>query len=115
MRIDAGFEQNYYVQLNRGENHYINDARIQNPPSAFNPKLGPTPLMDCLYELESRQTPVTEKSEFGTVEYFSVLPPFRRTIYIDRFIDPWWHDPAKAATRPDPQMLPKDLVKQYRR
>ena len=46
--------------------------------------------------------------------YFSYLPPFQRTIFIDKFKDPWWLNPARAATQPVPrQLISEILLREY--
>jgi hypothetical protein len=113
-QIDGGFEHDYWTQL-ESQGH-INDARLRNPPGAYDRSRGPLPAMHVLYRLESTPTSVTTSTVFGTVRYFSLLPPFHRLVLIDRFTDPWWLDPKRAATRPadTKQSLPKVLLDQYR-
>jgi hypothetical protein len=113
-QIDGGFEHNYWTQVQL--DGHINDVRIQNPRDAYRSDRGPTPDMHVLYRLESRRTAVTTYTSFGTQDYFSFLPPFHRRFYIDRFVDPWWLDPAKAATRPvEKSLIPQALLDQYPR
>ena len=113
-QIDAGLEHDYRVQIALGG--FINDARLSNPPGAYNPDKGPTPGMHVIYRLESGPSSVTRLTHFGSVNYFSMLPPFHRRIFIDEFVEPWWNDPVKAATRPvEKQLLPPSLLEQYRR
>jgi hypothetical protein len=113
-QIDGGFEHDYWTEL-QADGH-INDARLRNPPGAYDRTKGPTPAMRTLYRLESNQTAVTASTPFGSVSYFSLLPPFHRTVCIDRFKDTWWLDPVRAATRPadTKQLLPKVLLDQYK-
>jgi len=113
-RIDAAFEHNYWVQVTR-QNH-VNDPRVQTPSGAYDKHKGPTPALDVEYRLESEPTSVSVPTEFGTVDYFSILPPFHRRFYIDRYTDRWWHYPERAATRPvERPLLPPLLLEQYRR
>ena len=114
-QIDAGFEHDYWIELET--NGHINDARLRNPPGAYDKTKGPTPSIKPLYRLESKKTSATTSTPFGSVSYLSLIPPFHRVIYIDRFIDAWWLDPVKAATRPADtrQLLPRILLDQYKR
>jgi hypothetical protein len=112
-QIDAGLEHDYWVQVQLGG--HINDARLRNPPGTYNPRMGPTPEMRVEYRLESQPGRVTRRTDLGFVDYFSMLPPFHRRIFIDQFPDPWWNDERKAATRPvEKQLLPGSLLEQYR-
>jgi hypothetical protein len=111
-QIEAGFEHNYWTQgLLAG---HVNDLRVRNPANAYDRTKGPTPAMHMLYRLESEPTAVTSRTPFGTISYFSLLPPFHRTFCIDRFTDPWWLNPTRAATQPvERSLLPKVLLEQY--
>jgi hypothetical protein len=103
-QIDAGFEFDYWTEAD--EFGHINDARLRTPIGAYDPSRGPTPHLDFVYRLESKPTAATVPSAFGQVDYFSLLPPFHRTVWIDTFPDP--------AKRPlSRQLLPKTLIDQY--
>lgn len=75
---------------------YINDDRLENPPGAYQLALHP-PLEDCGYwfgplvpALHFQYVLTVEKrsclvpSQYPDVTYSTWLPPFRRTIYIER-------------------------------
>jgi hypothetical protein len=96
--IDAGFEFCNETQVL--ETGYVNDPRIKIPRGAFKPHEGPTYIVQSKYRLEFESASDTKPSEFGYVDYTTYLYPFHRRIYIDQYIDPWWLDPRKAATRP---------------
>jgi hypothetical protein len=106
--IDAGFEYTYWLQASR--TGHINDARLENPVDSFDPTKGPTPVIIPDYQLEAKLTDQTEHTAFGRVHYLSMLPPFHRTVYIDRYSASYR---AHAATQPSPPMLPDSLLKQY--
>ncbi len=110
--VGGDFEHQSWTELQ--VHGHINDVRIRNPPGAYDPTQSPTPGLRLRYVLESAPTAVAVPSRFGTVPYLSFLPPFHRTVYIDRYTDPWWIDPARAATRPVPRSgLPPQLLEQY--
>ncbi len=44
------------------------------------------------YRLEYGPDADTAPSRFGSIDYTSWLPPFRRRVYIDQFKHPWWLD-----------------------
>ncbi len=84
-KIDAGFEFDAWTELlNSG---YTNDSRIANPHGAYRPELNHIPTVKPDYRLETATTPDTVPTPFGSVEYFSALPPFHRVVRIDRFRD----------------------------
>jgi len=113
-QIDAGFEHGFWTQ--GVEVGHVNDIRVQNPPNAYDKTHGLTPVMRVKFRVESGKTDVTRFSDFGSVDYFSFLPPFHRTIFIDEFTDPWWLDEKRAATRPaEKSLLPPVLLQQYRK
>jgi hypothetical protein len=60
--------------------------------------------MKFVYCLERRPSASTAATSFGQVDYFSLLPPFRRVICIDRFTAP--PPPSKS-------YLPEILIEQY--
>jgi hypothetical protein len=112
-QIEAGFEHDYWAEL---QTHgYINDPRLRNPAGAYKKGQSAIRSVQPLYRLEAAVTRATVATKFGSVAYFSFLPPFHRIVYIDRFTDPWWLDPQKAATRPSRlhQLIPKTLLQQY--
>ena len=110
-QIDGGFEHNLWTQVE--VQGHVNDPRIQNPPGTYDKTKGPAPGLNCVYILEYARTPETLSTRFGSVRYFSLLPPFHRTVYIDHYTEAWL-DPKKAATRPvDKPLVPRVLLDQY--
>ena len=82
--IDAGFEYDAWTELmNTGQ---INSRWVRNPPGSYNPNYSQTPSVVPKYRLEYLVTPETAPSEFGSVPYFSVLPPFHKLVRIDRVV-----------------------------
>jgi hypothetical protein len=82
--IDAGMEYDGWSQLLlTGQ---INTRWMTNPPGAYRPGLGITPDVKPVYILEYRPTSDSMPTEFGTVPYFSLLPPFRKQVSIDRIV-----------------------------
>ncbi len=79
---------------------YINDSRIKIPKSAYIKDLGSTYTIQPEYRIEFAPAPDTVTTSFGTVQYLSYIYPFHRTIFIDKYVDPWWLYPLEAATRP---------------
>jgi 4-amino-4-deoxy-L-arabinose transferase-like glycosyltransferase len=96
--IDAGFEFDYETQL--FQTGYINDPRILLPKGAYHKDVGPTYAVQPKYRLEFAPAIDTTETSFGSVPYTTYLYPFHRKVYIDEFKDPWWRDPARAATHP---------------
>lgn len=83
--IDAGMEYNFWTQLL--VNGHLNWHWVKNPPDAFRPGFGHTPEVIPSYLLEYAPVPtVTVPTEFGSVPYFSVFPPFRKKVCIDRIL-----------------------------
>jgi 4-amino-4-deoxy-L-arabinose transferase-like glycosyltransferase len=97
-QIDAGFEFDCETQLET--TGYMNDPRLKNPRGAFNPDLSATYVVRPKYRLEFAPVADTFETEWGPVEYFSLLYPFHRRVHVDEYADPWWLNPRKAATRP---------------
>jgi hypothetical protein len=95
--IHASFEFDAITQLQQVG--WINDPRI-HPRWAYHRRTGPTPAVVPLYTLEMQPTEMSEPTSFGSVSYWSLMPPFRRQVSIDRYRDAWWTVPALAATRP---------------
>jgi len=83
-RISGGLEYDFWTQLLVAG--YINDPRIQTPADAYQPHGGFTPSVQPVYRLEYQPAADSVPSTFGTVTYFSVLPPFQRKICIDRIV-----------------------------
>lgn len=83
--IDAGFEYNAWTELSI--NGRLNSRWVINPPGAYRAGLSQTPSVDPLYKLEYKPTQETAPSQFGSVPYFSFLPPFRKQVSIDRVLD----------------------------
>ncbi len=106
LQIDAGFEHNYWTEADNSG--HINDARLVTPPNAYDKSKGPTPNLHFVYRLERLPGPPTAPTSFGQVDYFSLLPPFHRTLFIDRYSSLW----KGPSTR---QILPKILIDQYRK
>ena len=95
--VHGGFEFNSWTQLlAKGR---INDPRL-HPRWRYHRQVGPTPVIKPLYVLEPAPGQGTQATPFGCVPYWSLMPPFRRQVSIDRYTDAWWTDPAQAATRP---------------
>lgn len=80
--IDAGFEYNVWTELMKSGR--MNSHWVRNPPGSYNPNLSQTPSVVPEYRLEYLLTPETSPSEFGSVPYFSVFPPFHKQVRIDR-------------------------------
>jgi 4-amino-4-deoxy-L-arabinose transferase-like glycosyltransferase len=82
--IDAGFEYNGWTQLlATGQ---MNDRWVKNPPGAYRPEFGITPNVVPVYRLEYQPTAESAPSEFGSVPYSSLLPPFHKHVSIDRVV-----------------------------
>lgn len=82
--IDAGMEYDGWSQLLlTGQ---INTRWMTNPPGAYRPGLGMTPDVTPIYRMEYRPTSDSTPTEFGTVPYFSLLPPFHKQVSIDRIV-----------------------------
>ena len=84
--IDAGFEYNAWTELSISG--HLNNHRVINPPGAYRPGLSQTPSVVPVFRLEYAPTPGTSPSEFGSVPYFSLLPPFHKQVSIDRVVVP---------------------------
>ena len=97
-RVTAGFDGDLWTELSAAG--HLNSGRLKNPPGAYRPGLGLMPSIRPLYRLELTPTRATEPTRFGSVTFHTLLPPFRRRVYVDRFRDPYWLDAAKATTRP---------------
>ncbi len=96
--VTGGFDFDLWTQL-QADGH-ANSSRLTNPPGAYRPGLGLTPAIRPTYRLELTPSPRTEPTPLGSVPFRTLLPPFRRRVYVDRFREAWWLDPARAATRP---------------
>lgn len=85
--VDAGMEYNGWTQLMI--NGQLNWQYVKNPPGAYRPGFGITPEVVPIYRLEyAPGPPETAQSEFGSVPYFSFLPPFHKQVAIDRVVAP---------------------------
>jgi len=84
--IDAGFEYNAWTELQISGR--MNSRWVVNPPGAYRPGLSQTPSVVPKYRLEYVPTAETTSSEFGSVPYFSLLPPFHKQVSIDRVVTP---------------------------
>ena len=82
--IDGGFEYNAWTELMT--TGHINSRWVVNPPGSCNPNNSQTPSVVPAYRLEYDLTPETAPSEFGSVSYFSLLPPFHKRVRIDRVL-----------------------------
>jgi Dolichyl-phosphate-mannose-protein mannosyltransferase len=98
--IAAGFEYDFYTQLEQAG--HVNRYGIRNPPNSFNEFEGYTPALKARYRVEYGPDADTSPSRFGSIDYTSWLPPFRRRIFIDRFTNPWWLEPHRKSKSPDP-------------
>ena len=83
--IDAGFEYNAWTELL--QNGRLNSRWVLNPPGAYRPGLSQTPSVVPRYRLEYKPAADTAASEFGSIPYFSFLPPFHKQVSIDRVLE----------------------------
>ena len=84
--IDAGFEYNAWTELSISG--HLNNHRVINPSDAYRPGFSQTPNVVPVYRLEYEASSGTTQSEFGSVPYFSLLPPFHKKVSIDRVLIP---------------------------
>lgn len=83
--IDAGMEYNYWTQLQI--NGILNWHWMKNPPGAYRPGFGITPDVVPVYRLEYKPIPgESVPTEYGSVPYFSLLPPFHKQVAIDKLL-----------------------------
>lgn len=82
--IDAGLEYNGWTELQITGR--VNNRWVANPPDAYRPELSLTPSVVPKYRLKYTPTEVTTPREFGSVPYFSFLPPFHKQVSIDRVV-----------------------------
>jgi hypothetical protein len=92
--IQGGFDYDGWTQIEAAG--YVNDARIINPPHAYQPNLEPlrlpdgcrlgfapyTPAVQPRYFVVFSPMPCLQVSRYPPVTYSTWLPPFRRTIFI---------------------------------
>jgi hypothetical protein len=92
--IQGGFDYDGWTQIEAAG--YMNDARIVNPPHAYQPDLEPlilpsgcrldfapyTPAVQPRYFVVFSLMPCLQVSRYPPVTYNTWLPPFRRTIFI---------------------------------
>jgi hypothetical protein len=100
--IDAGFEYTYWSQLEAWG--YINDWRLKKPPGAHKDGFGPLPACHLTYRVEFKDRPLRpdeKPTKYASVSYFSLLPPFHRTLVIRQLSAP-------AAFTGDPGSLQND-------
>jgi hypothetical protein len=98
--IACGYEYDGWTQLiHQG---HLNLVGINSPAGSYDPSQGLTPCLKCLYRVEFSPAGDTIPSAYGWVDYQSWLPPLHRRIYIDRFRNPSWFDPA-STVRPPPE------------
>lgn len=83
--IAAGVEWDHWIELRLSGR--INNFLVHNPP--WQKQFGETPSMRPRYRIEFSKEFNTVYSKFGDVDYFSLLPPFHRTILIDKFGPKW--------------------------
>jgi Dolichyl-phosphate-mannose-protein mannosyltransferase len=86
--IAAGLEYDMWTQLQAQGR--INDPRTANPAFPYDPTEGIAPALNCLYRVEFHPGADTAPTNFGSIDYISWLPPFRRRIFIDQFVNPHW-------------------------
>jgi hypothetical protein len=84
--IDAGQEYNGWTELE--VSGHMNSHWVVNPPNAYDPKLSGTPSILPTFKLEYESTTETVPTQFGSVPYFSILPPFHKQVSIDRVLKP---------------------------
>jgi hypothetical protein len=82
--IDGGMEYNAWTELMTTGR--INSHWVVNPPGSYNPNESETPSVVPAYRLEYDLTPETAPTEFCSVPYFSILPPFHKQVRIDRVL-----------------------------
>lgn len=80
--MDDGVEQMAWTQLE--VDGHINNRNIRNPPDAYQDGKGLTPDITPIFQVEASPDPRSWSILLGDVEYFSILPPFHRRIYIYR-------------------------------
>jgi hypothetical protein len=80
--VDDGIEQMAWTQLEVVG--HINNPDIRNPPGAYHAGEGYTPSITSVFQVEASPDPRKSSIFLGDVEYFSLLPPFHRQIYIYR-------------------------------
>jgi hypothetical protein len=84
--IDGGFDYNAWTELMTTGR--MNSRWVVNPAGSYNPNLSQTPSVVPVYRLEYSLTPETEPTDFGSVPYASLLPPFHKQVRIDRILKP---------------------------
>ena len=90
-QISGGFEYDAWTEL-EAVGHV--DVPLVGDPRREAWQLSDlTPHVRPTYRVEYQTQPDTVQSRFGTVPYFSLMPPFHRQLSIDRFV-------AGAANRP---------------
>jgi hypothetical protein len=82
--IDGAFDYNAWTELSISG--HLNNHRVINPAGAYRPGLSQTPSIVPTYLLEYEISPKTEPTDFGSVRYFSLLPPFHKQVRIDRVL-----------------------------
>jgi hypothetical protein len=85
--IDGAFEYNAWTQLTaKGR---MNSRWVTNPLGAYEPHQSQTPVVVPMYKLEFLpRPPASSPTGFGSVPYFSLLPPFHKQVSIDRVLVP---------------------------
>jgi Dolichyl-phosphate-mannose-protein mannosyltransferase len=78
--VEDGIEQMAWTQLEVVG--HINNPDIRNPPGAYHEGGGFTPVITAGFEVEASPDPRSSAILAGDVEYFSLLPPLHRRIYI---------------------------------
>ncbi len=80
--LDDGIEQMAWTQLQ--VDGHINNPDIRNPPDAYQKGYGYTPCITATFLIEVSPDGRASSVFRGDVQYFSLLPPFHRQIYIYR-------------------------------
>ena len=83
-QFSGGFDYDAWTQVET--TGYINDSRIKLPIGAFHPAEPRMPDLKPVYRVEYAPTKDSQVTQFGSVPYFSLWPPFTRRIYIDRIV-----------------------------
>jgi hypothetical protein len=78
--VDNGIEQMAWTQLE--VSGHINNPEVRNPPDAYRGGKSYTPNVTAIVLVEASPDPRASFIMLGEVEYFSLLPPFHRQIYI---------------------------------
>ena len=102
--VNGGFEYDSWTELQNAG--YINLPQVVNPPGAYRPGLGQRPSLHYRYRIEYQPLPDARMSRFGTVGYFSLLPPFHRQLSVDEIVTA--AGTAAPETTPGPPLPPAE-------